>query len=135
MQMKISTKMTEMDWHWKDVNGLKYLWDPNTGALYDTINLFPSGYLYSDGTWTFMKQPPFLTSTMKDPAIQEYMKNPKKMKTGMDWGAYWQKRKAAEAAGHTEAKSESKKKPEKKNTVDSITKKMGKMKVGPTIHI
>ena len=32
--------MTEMDWHWKEVNGLKYLWNPSTGALYDTINLF-----------------------------------------------------------------------------------------------
>jgi hypothetical protein len=76
-----------------------------------------------------MKQPPFLTSTMKDPAIQEYMKNPKKTKTGMDWGAYWQKRNATEA--------ESKKKPEKKTTVDSITKKMSTMKVSsaPTIHI
>ena len=127
--------MTEMDWHWKDVNGLKYLWDPNTGALYDTINLFPSGYLYQDGTWTFMKQPPFLTSTMKDPAIQEYMKNPKKTKTGMDWTSYWQKRKAAEAAGQTTDTKPKKEK--KKDTIASMTKKMSQMKVtqAPTIHI
>ena len=127
--------MTEMDWHWKDVNGLKYLWDPNTGALYDTINLFPSGYLYQDGTWTFLKQPPSLTSTMKDPAIQEYMKNPKKTKTGMDWTSYWQKRKAAEAAGQTTAPKPEKEK--KKDTIASMTKKMSQMKVtqAPTIHI
>jgi len=128
--------MTDMDWYWKEVNGLKYLWDPVSGALYDTINLFPSGYLYQDGTWTFRKQPPFLTSTMKDPAIQEYMKNPKKMKSGMDWGAYWQKRKAAEAANPTD-KNKEKKKLEKKSkeSIVSLTKKMNTLKVGPTIHI
>jgi hypothetical protein len=129
--------MTDYDWHWKEVNGLKYLWDPISGALYDTINLFPSGYLYQDGTWTFRKQPPSLTSTMKDPAIQEYMKNPKKMKSGMDWGTYWQKRKAAEAANPIETKSESKKKLEKKSkdSIKSLTKKMNTMNVAPTIHI
>ena len=129
--------MTEMDWHWKEVNGLKYLWNPSTGALYDTINLFPSGFLYQDGTWTFLKQPPSLTSTMKDPAIQEYMKNPKKTKTGMDWSSYWQKRKAAEAAGQTTAPKPEKSKEKKKDTIASMTKKMGQMKVAqaPTIHI
>ena len=131
-------KMTEMDWNWKEVNGLKYLWDPNTGALYDTINLFPSGFLFQDGTWTFMKQPPSLTSTMKDPAIQEYMKNPKAQRQGMDWASYWQKRKAAEAANPSAKEKPliSSKKPEK-NTIASITKKMGQMKVtqAPTIHI
>ena len=130
--------MTEMDWNWKEVNGLKYLWDPNTGALYDTINLFPSGFLFQDGTWTFMKQPPSLTSTMKDPAIQEYMKNPKAKRQGMDWASYWQKRKAAEAANPSAKEKPliSSKKPEK-NTIASITKKMGQMKVtqAPTIHI
>ena len=127
--------MTEMDWHWKEVNGLKYLWDPNTGALYDTINLFPSGYLYQDGTWTFSKQPPPLVSTMKDPAIQEYMKNPKKMKTGMDWGAYWQKRKAAEAANPQKPEKPEKKIKATKNSVASLTNKMGQMNIGLTIHI
>jgi hypothetical protein len=79
-------------WKWTTVNGLHYLWDPNTGALYDVINLFPSGYTYADGTWTFQKQPPPLTRTMKDPAIIEYMKHPKKRQSGESWPVYWHKR-------------------------------------------
>ena len=79
---------------------MKYLLNPNTGALYDNINLFPSGYYYPDGTWTFTKQPPSLTSSLNDPDIKEYSKNPTKQtnKSGMDWAAYWQKRRAKEAA-------------------------------------
>ena len=92
--------MGDKEWYWCKVNGMKYLLDPNTGALYDNINLFPSGYYYPDGTWTFTKQPPSLVSTMNDPDIKEYNKNPSKQtnKSGMDWAAYWQKRKAKEAA-------------------------------------
>jgi hypothetical protein len=61
------------------------------------------------------------------------MKNPKKMKSGMDWGAYWQKRKAAEAANPTDKNKEKKK--TSKDSIASLTKKMNTMKVGPTIHI
>ena len=98
--IKTAGKMTDKEWYWCKVNGMKYLLDPNTGALYDNINLFPSGYYYPDGTWTFMKQPPSLTSSMNDTAIKEYTKNPTKQtnKSGMDWAAYWQKRRAKEAA-------------------------------------
>ena len=37
---------------------------------------------------------------MNDPDIKEYSKNPTKQtnKSGMDWAAYWQKRRAKEAA-------------------------------------
>jgi hypothetical protein len=60
---------------------------------YTRFFFFPSGYTYADGTWTFQKQPPPLTRTMKDPAIVEYMKHPKKRKSGESWSVYWQKRK------------------------------------------
>jgi hypothetical protein len=122
--------MSEKEWYWCKVNGMKYLLNPNTGALYDCINLFPSGYYYPDGTWTFMKQPPSLTSTLNDPEIKEYSKNPTKQtnKSGMDWAAYWQKRKAKEAA---EGKPQTKKepKPKKDKGIAAITAKM------TTIHL
>jgi len=118
--------MTDKEWYWCKVNGMKYLLDPNTGALYDNINLFPSGYYYPDGTWTFMKQPPSLTSSMNDTAIKEYTKNPTKQtnKSGMDWAAYWQKRRAKEAAATQAAKP----KP-KKESIAVLTAKM------TTIHL
>jgi hypothetical protein len=126
-------KMTEKDWYWCKINGMKYLLNPNTGALYDNINLFPSGYYYPDGTWTFTKQPPSLTSSLNDPDIKEYSKNPTKQtnKSGMDWAAYWQKRRAKEAAeGKPQAKG---KQAKPKATMDkgiaAITAKM------TTIHL
>lgn len=127
----------DKDWYWKNVNGLVYLLDPNTGALYDNINLFPSGYYYEDGTWTFMKQPPSLISTMNDSAIKEYMKNPTKpQKDGMDWAAYWQKRRAKEAAEGFTPVMKTKKEPKKETKakakgpdVTALTKQMN------TIHI
>ena len=122
--------MAEKEWYWCKINGMKYLLNPNTGALYDCINLFPSGYYYPDGTWTFTKQPPSLTSTLNDPDIKEYSKNPTKQtnKSGMDWAAYWQKRKAKEAA---EGKTQTKKEPKGKAKKDiaEITAKM------TTIHL
>ena len=131
--------MTE-DWKWVKINELKYLWDPETGGLYDNINLFPSGYLYRDGTWTFMKQPLSLTNSMNDPFIKEYMKNPNKQtnKSGMDWAAYWQKRRAKEAAegkpqGWQKEKTKNEKpkneKPKKDKGVAAITKQI------TTIHL
>jgi hypothetical protein len=127
--------MAEKDWYWCKVNGMKYLLDPNTGALYDNINLFPSGYCYPDGTWTFMKQPPPLVSTMNDPQIKEYMKNPTKQtnKSGMDWAAYWQKRRAKEAVegkpqGWQKEKTKNEK-PKKDKGIAAITKQM------TTIHL
>jgi hypothetical protein len=126
---KISAKMSEKEWYWCKINGMKYLLNPNTGALYDNINLFPSGYYYPDGTWTFTKQPPSLTSSLNDPDIKEYSKNPTKQtnKSGMDWAAYWQKRKAKEAAEGKQAKPKEKK--PAKNSIAAITAKM------TTIHL
>ena len=122
--------MGDKEWYWCKVNGMKYLLNPNTGALYDCINLFPSGYYYPDGTWTFSKQPPSLVSTMNDPDIKEYSKNPTKQtnKSGMDWAAYWQKRKAKEAA---EGKPQGwqKEKGKKDKGVAALTAKM------TTIHL
>ena len=122
--------MGDKEWYWCKVNGMKYLLNPNTGALYDNINLFPSGYYYPDGTWTFSKQPPSLVSTMNDPDIKEYSKNPSKQtnKSGMDWAAYWQKRKAKEAA---EGKPQGwqKEKGKKDKGVAALTAKM------TTIHL
>ena len=125
--------MSEKEWYWCKINGMKYLLNPNTGALYDNINLFPSGYYYPDGSWTFTKQPPSLVSTMNDPDIKEYSKNPTKQtnKSGMDWAAYWQKRKAKEAAegkpqGWVKPKE---KKPKKDKGIAAITAKM------TTIHL
>jgi hypothetical protein len=121
---------TEMNWSWVKVNGMTYLWDPNMGGLYDNMNLFPSGYLYRDGTKDFKKQPLPLVSTMNDPQIKEYMKNPTKQtnKSGMDWAAYWQKRRAKEAAeGKPQGWKPAKDKKEK--GVAAITTKM------TTIHL
>ena len=118
--------MTEKDWYWCKINGMTYLLNPNTGALYDNINLFPSGYYYPDGTWTFTKQPPSLTSTLNDPDIKEYSKNPTKQtnKSGMDWAAYWQKRRAKEA---TEGKVE---KPKDKQAKPTAAKPKATMDKG-----
>jgi len=124
--------MTEKDWYWCKINGMKYLLNPNTGALYDNINLFPSGYYYPDGTWTFTKQPPSLTSTLNDPDIKEYSKNPTKQtnKSGMDWAAYWQKRRAKEAAEGKPAKPKATKpKQAMDKAMAAITAKM------TTIHL
>jgi hypothetical protein len=121
---------TEMNWSWVKVNGMTYLWDPNTGGLYDNMNLFPSGFLYRDGAKDFKKQPLPLVSTMNDPQIKEYMKNPTKQtnKSGMDWAAYWQKRRAKEAA---EGKPQGwqKEKGKKEKGVAALTAKM------TTIHL
>ena len=129
--------MTDTNWQFIKVNEMTYLWDPNTGALYDNINLFPSGYLYRDGKKTFSKQPPPLVSTMNDPEIKAYMKNPTKpKKDGMDWAAYWQKRREKEAAegkpqGWKPVKDKKEKEKEKDKTkgMAAITKKM------TTIHL
>ena len=67
---------------------------------------------------------------MNDPDIKEYSKNPTKQtnKSGMDWAAYWQKRKAKEAAeGKQQTKKETK--PKKDKGVAAITAKM------TTIHL
>ena len=124
--------MTESNWHWVKVNEMTYLWDPNTGALYDNINLFPSGYLYRDGKTDFKTQPLSLVSTMNDPFIKEYMKNPTKQtnKSGMDWAAYWQKRREKEAAeGKPQGWQKEKPKKEKTKGINAITKQM------TTIHL
>ena len=120
------------DWQWVKVNGMTYLHDPNTSALYDNINLFPSGYLYPDRTKDFTKQPPPLVSSMNDPEIKAYMKNPTKApKEGMDWAAYWQKRREKEAAeGKVQGwKAPAKAKPAATKGIASITAKM------TTIHL
>lgn len=127
--------MTEKEWYWCKVNGMKYLLNPNTGALYDNINLFPSGYYYPDGSWTFTKQPPSLTSSLNDPDIKEYSKNPTKQtnKSGMDWAAYWQKRKAKEAA---EGKPQAKKEPKPKKPKATMDKGMAALTAKmTTIHL
>ena len=121
--------MTEAEWQWVKINGMTYLHDPNTSALYDNINLFPSGYLYPDRTRDFTKQPPPLVSTMNDPFIKEYMKNPTKApKQGMDWAAYWQKRREKEAAeGKVQgwkAPAKEKKPPAKAKGIAASTKQM-----------
>ena len=125
--------MTEKEWQWVKINGMTYLHDPNTSALYDNINLFPSGYLYPDRTRDFTKQPPPLVSTMNDPEIKAYMKNPTKApKEGMDWAAYWQKRREKEAAeGKVQGwKAPAKAKPPAKaKGIAAITKQM------TTIHL
>jgi hypothetical protein len=65
---------------------------------------------------------------LNDPDIKEYSKNPTKQtnKSGMDWAAYWQKRKAKEAA---EGKQQPKGKKPTKNSIAAITAKM------TTIHL
>jgi hypothetical protein len=65
---------------------------------------------------------------LNDPDIKEYSKNPTKQtnKSGMDWAAYWQKRRAKEAA---EGKPQGWQKPKKDKGVAALTAKM------TTIHL
>ena len=81
-----------MEWQWVKVNGMTYLHDPNTCSLYDNTNLFPSGYLYSDGTTNFTLKPSSLVKSMRDSDLQRYMKSSKGSRESKAWATYWQVR-------------------------------------------
>ena len=74
------------------VNGMTYLHDPNTCSLYDNTNLFPSGYLYSDGTTNFTLKPASLVRSLGDSDLQRYMKISKGSRESKVWATYWQGR-------------------------------------------
>ena len=79
-----------MEWQWVKVNGMTYLHDPNTSSLYDNTNLFPSGYLYSDGTTNFTLKPASLVKSMRDSDLQRYMKSSKGSRESSVWASHWQ---------------------------------------------
>jgi hypothetical protein len=81
-----------MEWQWVKVNGMTYLHDPNTCSLYDNTNLFPSGYLYSDGTTNFTLKPASLVKSMRDSDLQRYMKSSKVSRESKAWASHWHAR-------------------------------------------